>query len=156
SRCPVRTEPDAKHEAHDFGVTPRASFDAVDFEVLVVNPPACGRDSRVHLPLEPLSNRLQIRSRARTESFRQSGSILAPYGSGELVVEKQPAAVLFGNRPAETRQPSDEVRFRFVGKARQMAPFMGDNERTFERQKIALDERLEQVRISHPRYAGST
>ena len=54
-----------------------------------------------------------------------------------------------GGRAAQTGQPREEIRVAFVGEARQMTPFVGDDEGTLERQQIGRDQCFEEVGIGH-------
>ena len=155
ARSPVRRQFGPQHETHDANVAGRAVLDTIRLQILIVDAPSGGRHRRVDVARETIRQRAQI----LTRTGREARGHLLPIASRTGCRSARRRATTTrctapGPAPVQARQPADEVGFAFIGKAGEVAPLVGDDERALERQKIARDERFEKKRIGHPGDGG--
>src|SRR5262245_3194004 len=146
----------AHHQPYDLLVARGTRFDAIRLQVRVVDTPAGGGDLRPDIARQPRGDLAQVGAGPSRQALHDVFAIVPREVPHQLLVQKQPAAVLRRRAGTRAGQPAYEVRFTFVGKSREMAPFVRHDKRPLERQEITGDQRLEKERIGGAVHGGRT
>src|SRR5262245_4064804 len=94
NRHPLRSETSPKNESNHLAVAANARFDAIGFQVFVVDLPAGTLQGRNLPATQPSDDRVDIATRPVGKCHVQSSALLRVDLSCNLPIQKEPATVL--------------------------------------------------------------